>query len=49
VTWAGEAPGNAGMTQFNIVIPSNTPSGPQPLVVTIAGNSSQSGALVYVQ
>jgi uncharacterized protein (TIGR03437 family) len=49
VTWAGEAPGNAGMTQFNIVIPSNTPSGPQPLLVTIAGNSSQTGVLIYVQ
>jgi uncharacterized protein (TIGR03437 family) len=49
VTWAGDSMGNPEMTEFDIVIPSNTPSGPQPVVVTIAGNSSQPGALVYVQ
>jgi uncharacterized protein (TIGR03437 family) len=49
VSWAGEAPGNAGITQFNVVIPSGLSSGPESVVITIAGNSSQSGVLVYVQ
>jgi uncharacterized protein (TIGR03437 family) len=49
VNWAGDALGNAGITEFHVVIPSHAPSGPQPVVVTIGGNSSQSGALVYVQ
>jgi len=49
VTWAGEVPGSAGMTQFQIVIPSNAASGAQSVVITIAGNSSQSGAVLYVQ
>jgi uncharacterized protein (TIGR03437 family) len=49
VTWAGEASGNPGTTEFDVVIPSNAGSGPQPIVVTIAANSSQNGALVYVQ
>ncbi len=49
VTWAGDAPGNAGLTQFDVTIPSNAQSGPQPVVVTIAGNSSQGGVIVYVQ
>jgi uncharacterized protein (TIGR03437 family) len=48
VVWAGEAPGNAGMTQFQVVIPSNAPSGAQPVQVTIGGISSQSGVLLYV-
>jgi uncharacterized protein (TIGR03437 family) len=49
VSWAGEAPGNTGITQFNIVIPSGVASGPQLISVSIGGNSSQSGAFLYVQ
>ncbi len=49
VTWAGDAAGSPGMTEFDIVIPSSTPSGPQPILVTIAGISSQPGAVIYVK
>ena len=49
VSWAGDSPGNAGMTEFQVVIPSNAPSGAQPVVIMIGGNSSQSGALLYIQ
>lgn len=49
VTWAGDASGSPGMTEFDVTIPSNAPSGPLPIVVTIAGASSQPGVVVYVQ
>jgi uncharacterized protein (TIGR03437 family) len=49
VPWAGDSSGNPGMTEFDIVVPSNAPSGPQQVVVTIGGISSQPGALVYIQ
>jgi uncharacterized protein (TIGR03437 family) len=49
VAWAGDSPGNPGMTEFHVVIPSTAGSGPQIVVVTIAGNSSQNNALVYIQ
>ncbi len=50
VDYAGDAPGLvAGVLQVNITIPAGTPSGAQPVVVTVGGVSSQSGLTVFVQ
>jgi uncharacterized protein (TIGR03437 family) len=49
VSWAGDQVGNAGVTEFRIAVPSNAPAGGVPIVVTIAGNSSQAGVVLYVQ
>ena len=38
-----------GIMQLNIQVPANAPSGAVPLVVTIGGNSTQSGVTVSVQ
>jgi uncharacterized protein (TIGR03437 family) len=49
VTFAGLAPGLRGYYQVNIQVPQGAPSGAQELVISTGGNSSQSGATVYVQ
>ena len=40
VEFAGITPGLIGVTQVNILVPSSTPLGNQPLVVTVGGASS---------
>jgi uncharacterized protein (TIGR03437 family) len=48
--YAGEAPGLvAGMMQLNVQIPATAPSGDLPILVSIGGNTSQSGVTVSVQ
>ncbi len=50
VTFAGLAPGYAGLYQVNAVIPSGIGTGAQEVFVTAAnGSSSQVGATIYVQ
>jgi minor extracellular serine protease Vpr len=41
VLFSGLTPGSIGLYQVNATIPSNAPTGTQPLVVTIAGVASQ--------
>jgi uncharacterized protein (TIGR03437 family) len=38
-----------GEFQFNVVVPSSTPDGDQPIVATYGGASTQSGAVIAVQ
>jgi uncharacterized protein (TIGR03437 family) len=48
--YAGEAPGLvSGMMQLNVQIPATAPSGDLPILVSIGGNTSQSGVTVSVQ
>jgi len=51
VLYAGDAPDLvSGVLQVNVVIPPGTPSGPQPVVITVGGTaSSQANLLVNVQ
>jgi uncharacterized protein (TIGR03437 family) len=50
VLYAGDAPDEvSGVLQFNVVLPSGLASGPQPVVVTIGGVSSQANLTVFVQ
>ena len=50
IVYAGPVPGSVeGIFQINVVIPSNVPSGNQPVVVTIDGVSSQAGITVAVK
>jgi uncharacterized protein (TIGR03437 family) len=50
VTYAGTAPGlYAGMLQMNVRIPVDAPSGDVPLMVNIAGATSQPGVTVAVK
>ena len=47
--YAGEAPGLVGgMMQLNVQIPSNAPSGPLSIIVSIGGNPTQNGVTVSV-
>jgi uncharacterized protein (TIGR03437 family) len=49
VSFYGEAPGLiAGVMQVNLVVPSNTPSGPASLSITV-GSSAQAGVTVAVK
>jgi uncharacterized protein (TIGR03437 family) len=49
-TYAGEAPDMvAGIMQLNVQIPSNAPSGPVSIQVSVGGNMSQSGITVAVE
>jgi len=48
-TYAGEAPGMAGLMQLNVQIPANAPSGNLSIAVSIGGNLSQHGVTVSVQ
>ena len=48
VTYAGDAPGQvAGMEAINVQVPRSA-SGPLPVIVTVAGNSSQPAATVFI-
>ena len=38
-----------GEFQFNVVVPSNTPDGDQPITATYNGLSTQAGTLLTVQ
>jgi uncharacterized protein (TIGR03437 family) len=38
-----------GLNQLNILLPANTPSGAQPVVLTVGGASSPATATIYVQ
>jgi len=50
VTYAGNAPGFVGgVNQMNILLSANTPSGSQPLVITVAGQSSAATATISVR
>jgi uncharacterized protein (TIGR03437 family) len=50
VTYAGTAPGFVGgVNQMNILLSPNTPSGDQPLVITMGGQSSSATATISVQ
>ena len=49
VLWAGAAPTQIGIYQVNIVVPATARSGANRLVVTAAGNSSQSDVTIQVQ
>ena len=40
VEFAGISPGLIGVTQVNILVPASTPTGNQPVVVTVGGSSS---------
>ncbi len=48
--FAGEAPGFvSGVMQLNVIVPAAAGSGPQAIVVSIGGNSSQNGVTVSLQ
>jgi uncharacterized protein (TIGR03437 family) len=50
VTFAGPAPGFVGgVNEINILLSSNTPSGAEPLVITVGGQSSSATATIGVQ
>jgi uncharacterized protein (TIGR03118 family) len=39
----------AGLYQINVTVPASTPNGDQPVVLTIGGASTQTGALINIQ
>jgi uncharacterized protein (TIGR03437 family) len=50
VTYAGSAPGFVGgVNQINILLSSSTPAGNEPVVITVAGQSSPATATINVQ
>jgi uncharacterized protein (TIGR03437 family) len=50
VTFAGAAPQYVdGLEQLNLRLSGNTPSGAQPIVISVGSNSSPSGATIFVQ
>jgi uncharacterized protein (TIGR03437 family) len=49
VLWAGAAPTQTGLYQVNIVVPADARSGANRLVLTSAGNSSQSNVTIQVK
>jgi uncharacterized protein (TIGR03437 family) len=50
VSFYGEAPGFvSGLMQMNVVVPPNAGTGEVPVTVTIGGNSTQAGVIVYLQ
>jgi uncharacterized protein (TIGR03437 family) len=48
IAFSGVAPGLAGATQINFVIPDNAPPGVQPVVVTVGGVASQSASVTIM-
>ena len=46
VSFSGLAPGIVGLYQVNVVVPSNTPTGLQPIVITANGIDSKIGNLI---
>ena len=50
IPYAGETPtALAGLMQINVVIPTNVPSGPVSVLVTINGQTSPGNVTIYVQ
>lgn len=50
INYAGEIPGDpGGIMQVNFFVAAGTPSGSQPVMVTVGGVTSQSGLNLYVQ
>jgi uncharacterized protein (TIGR03437 family) len=49
VTYAGAAPGLAGVYQVNVIIPKETTSGAAAIVLTAGGNASQDGATIQIK
>ena len=49
VLYAGVAPGAAGLYQLNLHLPASTPSGNQPVQITVNGFTSPPGAYITVQ
>jgi len=50
VLYAGSAPGLVyGVYQFNVQLPADLASGPQNIVLTVAGSASQSDVTVFVK
>ncbi|HUA60761.1 MAG TPA: hypothetical protein VML19_18500 [Verrucomicrobiae bacterium] len=50
VVYKGSAPGDVyGIMQLNLIIPSNAPSGAQPIVITVGSTSTQSGVTIQIQ
>lgn len=49
ISYAGISPCCAGFYQLDFTVPSGVPSGPQPLVITIAGQPSPPEAYIQVQ
>jgi len=50
VTFAGEAPGDAsGVLQVDVVVPAGLTPGPQPIVVSVGTNSTQTGVTVQTK
>jgi uncharacterized protein (TIGR03437 family) len=50
VTFYGEAPGLvSGVLQVNLIVPSNTPPGATPLVISVGGTNSQTGVTLSVR
>jgi uncharacterized protein (TIGR03437 family) len=50
ILYAGLSPGSiSGLYQFNVRIPSETPSGEVPVTIMIGGVSTQSGATIPIQ
>jgi len=47
VTFAGLT--EAGLYQINVTVPASTPAGDTPVVATLNGVSTQSGAIITVQ
>ena len=47
--WAGAAPTQIGVYQVNLIVPATARSGANRLVLTSAGNSSQSDVTIQVQ
>ena len=45
VSYAGAAPGFAGLSQINVIIPSGLAAGDQPVFVTVNGVSSNAGLI----
>lgn len=50
VLYAGLSPGSiSGLYQFNVVIPSDVPSGDEPVVISIGGVETQAGVTIPIQ
>lgn len=50
ISYAGLSPGSiSGLYQFNVVIPSNVPSGDEPVVIAIGGIETQPGVTIPIQ
>ena len=49
VSYAGLAPGNAGLYQINFTVPSGLSPGNQPIVLTIDGVKTPAGAYLAVK